>query len=123
MTDLTKLQALYDAIPTFACKEGCSDCCGPVPMAKAEWQRIKLEPRLKGLGCTSCAYLIEGGCSIYGKRPYLCRLFGASLEAKMRCPHGCGPDKPLTQKQTDILTKRYMKIIGASPAALTVDLN
>jgi uncharacterized protein len=122
MSDHKKLAALYSAIPSFACKEGCHDCCGPVPVSKGEWQRIKLEPRLKGLGCVSCAYLNDG-CSIYENRPYLCRLFGATVEAKMRCPHGCGPEKPLTQKQTDILTKRYMKLMGASPAALTADLN
>lgn len=115
-----KLDKLYKAIPAFTCKPGCNDCCGPVPMAKEEWQAIKMVKRSDN-GCIDCAYVVDGACGVYADRPFLCRLFGASLEPKMVCPHGCGPAKPLTVKQTAILTQKYMKLIGVEPAAYTVD--
>lgn len=122
MKSNAKLQALYAAIPAFDCKPGCSDCCGPVPMAKPEWQAVKMAKRAAGADCLSCVYLVDGKCSVYADRPYMCRLFGATVEAKLACPHGCGPDKPLNAKQTAILTKRYMAIVGDAPAAFTCDL-
>ena len=41
----------------------------------------------------------------------------------MQCPHGRGPAKRLTVKQTEILRVRYMKLVGKSPAAYTADLS
>jgi hypothetical protein len=57
---------------------------------------------------TSCPYLVPGkGCSEYDRRPYVCRLFGASKSRYMRCPHGCQAEKPLSPQATAALTKRY----------------
>lgn len=117
MTDATELKALYDAIPGFQCRPGCSDCCGPVPFAPVEWKRIKLAKT--GIACDSCLYLVDSKCSIYRDRPFLCRLFGATEDAKMACPHGCGPEHPLNQRQTDILMSRYLKLVGNGTAYLT----
>lgn len=122
MSASSKLAELYRAIPSFDCKPGCSDCCGPVPMAKPEWQAIKLAKRAAGQDCLTCAYLVDGACSVYQDRPFLCRLFGATTDAKMACPHGCGPANPLSQKQASILTGRYAKLMGTSPAGFAVDL-
>jgi Fe-S-cluster containining protein len=122
MSDKTKLQALYDAIPAFECRPNCGDCCGPVPMAKAEWEPIKQVQRHTKPDCMTCMYLVDSKCSVYEHRPFLCRIYGASWEAKLLCPHGCGPDKPLTKQQTTILMLRYTKIMGKEPTAWTVDI-
>ncbi len=121
MSSKSKLEALYAAIPTFECKPGCSDCCGPVPFAKAEWEPVKLVTRIAG-SCLDCSYSVGGKCSIYEHRPFMCRLFGATTEPKLQCPHGCAPAKPLTGKQAQILTARYAKIIGVSPVSYSVDI-
>jgi Fe-S-cluster containining protein len=123
MSKDSKLRALYAAIPSFTCKPGCSDCCGVVPLAKPEWQAIKLAPRADhGSNCMTCDYLIDNKCSVYADRPFLCRLFGATTSAKMRCPHGCGPDKPLSAAQADSLNAKYMKLMNGAPAAFTADI-
>jgi len=31
-----ELKRLYSRIPTFKCVEGCTDCCGPVPVSREE---------------------------------------------------------------------------------------
>lgn len=118
MSTQSKLQALYDAIPTFACKPGCSDCCGPVPVSKAEWQALKLAPRTH-TNCVDCEYLIDSKCSAYTNRPFMCRIFGATTERALSCPHGCGPDKPLTAKQANMLTIKYIRLTGG-PVAFTI---
>jgi hypothetical protein len=120
MTVSSKLQALYQAIPTFTCRPGCNDCCGPVPFAKEEWKEVKIK-RQGQPNCITCAYSENGGCSIYEARPFMCRLFGASEVPSLVCEHGCGPEKPLSVKQTQILTDRYRKIAGDTPAGWNVD--
>ena len=37
---------------------------------------------------------------IYENRPLVCRLFGASEQPIMRCPHGAKADNPLTSQET-----------------------
>ena len=36
---LAKIDALFGTIPTFQCKEGCYDCCGPVELSRLEYMR------------------------------------------------------------------------------------
>jgi hypothetical protein len=59
---------------------------------------------------------------VYDKRPFLCRLFGATADAAMRCPHGLGPEKPLSEFQTKLLLGRYLKLVGVAPAGYTADI-
>ncbi len=117
------LKKLYAQIPAFECKPGCHDCCGPVPIAKAEWKAIKMHPRHVMGSCLDCSYQVDDSCSIYKDRPFLCRLFGATNAAKMKCPHGCGPEVPLSERQADMLTKKYLSIMGMQPAAMTTDID
>lgn len=123
MSAASKLDDLYRQIPSFDCKPGCSDCCGPVPLAKVEWQRVKLAKRNVGIDCLTCDYLVDGKCSVYADRPFLCRLFGATADAKLACHHGCGPAKPLTIKQANTLTAKYMRLMDGPPAALTASFD
>jgi uncharacterized protein len=134
------LRKLYDQIPTFKCLAGCSDCCGPVVGTEQEreqapflhsWddtqslidvlqkggasQELAAGPLLANImnGCNGCPYVVEngGGCAIYSDRPFLCRLFGASEEKWMTCPHGCGPEKKLSVEQTRKLYHQYLKLM------------
>ena len=108
MTSGNKLDKLYAKIPTFTCKEGCIDCCGPVPRCKSEEDRILFKMQQIGL---ACPYAVNGKCVIYEKRPFMCRLFGAVASGSLKCPHGCGPENPLSEEEAFELTREYSKIV------------
>lgn len=124
-----KLQELYEKIPTFECKPGCVDCCGPVPLSKVEAaligtdrnmtsdkvQPIKTKAELEAIQndpdyvCPTCDYAEEGvGCTIYDKRPLTCRLYGTF--ERLACPHGYKPETMLTDEQEMSIIKKYRKI-------------
>lgn len=109
---------LYNQIPSFSCKPGCTDCCGPVPFAKKELDAIPknkrsgFRPAVEIADSASCKFVCNGGCGIYEQRPFICRLFGATDDPRLRCPHGAGPAQPLTSKKADELTRSYMKTLG-----------
>lgn len=106
-----KLAAIYAQIPDVKCKGKCQQCCGPIGMSHAEFERIRerVGERLRAFGFGSlgvgvcsksltCEFLTEKGrCGIYDLRPVICRIWGATKE--MRCPHGCRPKKWLTKPE------------------------
>lgn len=106
-----KLRELYARIPPFICKPGCTACCGPVVMSRLEADRLPQKfatpPALK------CQFAEGGHCSVYSKRPLICRLFGASDH--IPCPYGCGPSKRLTAEQSHTLMAEYIEIVGPRP--------
>lgn len=113
-----RLDALYAAIPTFECIPGCTDCCGPVPTTATERRNApKLLPldamvtRMVSTGCADCPYSLAHRCAIYEGRPFMCRIFGAVDDPRLACPHGRGPEKPLTIHQGHELTDRYLRLI------------
>lgn len=101
-------------IPSFTCKPGCHACCGPVPFSTAERDRVaairpmeQWEPFVDGswipaaaLQTMSCPFLTKDGCGIYELRPTICRLFGAVDHPRLTCPHGCGPERKLSERQS-----------------------
>lgn len=108
MTIAERLAALYAKVPTFKCKEGCTDCCGPVPFIKAEWDKVDVKKDLKP-GCLDCPYAkADGGCEIYEHRPFMCRLFGTVED--LACPHGCAPEKLFTKAEGNALVDEYIRI-------------
>jgi Fe-S-cluster containining protein len=52
-----------------------------------------------------CRFLLAGRCSIYSMRPAICRLFGAVDHPMLRCPHGCRPEKYLTDAESRAILK------------------
>jgi Fe-S-cluster containining protein len=48
-------------------------------------------------GYRVCPLLKAGRCSVYAIRPMICRLYGVTDE--MPCPHGCTPERMLTEHQ------------------------
>lgn len=92
------------------CKEGCSDCCGPVPFSDKEWEKVKNRPR-RGDNSLKCQFLIDNKCSIYEDRPYICRIFATTKGVKeLECPHGCKPFFPLPAERSEELTLNYMQL-------------
>jgi len=120
------LKEIYQQVPSFNCKEGCSDCCGLVPFNRWEISLLSDEHKevmlvfadmatsLLSRGIVSACPLIGRGklCSIYENRPFLCRLFGTiDQEAnQLRCPHGCGPLVPLTENKANELMEYYLQL-------------
>lgn len=102
-------QQLYDKIPSFKCKPGCTDCCGPVPFSKWEWDRVsdKRHATPEHIKTLTCPYAVNGRCEIYEQRPLICRLFGAVDAPLMTCPHGCGPVGKLTDEQAREMMRIY----------------
>ena len=102
------LQKLIDKVPSFTCKEGCSDCCGLVLFSHEEFKKIHGE-RIKQPAEGDCHYLRGHTCSIYANRPFMCRVFGITdnKDHLMCCPHGCHPDPPWSAEETEKLLIDY----------------
>jgi hypothetical protein len=107
MSITRKLNHLYTQIPAFECKPGCTDCCGPVPFSRTEWQIIT--DKRKGTSI-DCPYSMTGKCDIYAQRPFMCRIFGTSDDPRLKCPHGCKPLTPLSSDEAKILTDQYLNL-------------
>lgn len=99
---------IYSQVPRIACKGLCQACCGPIEADPPEKTHFtaktgKVIPnKLEVLNSDSltCPLLnVVGQCSVYQHRPLICRLWGVVDDERMRCPHGCVPDRYLTQKQ------------------------
>ena len=108
MNALKQIKALYQQIPKFKCKPGCTDCCGPIPFAKSEWDNIKDKRCASSL---TCPYAVAGQCEIYEDRPFICRLYGATSDPDLRCSHGCAPAIPLTKAKAAELMGRYVRLM------------
>jgi hypothetical protein len=102
---LAKIDELLSALPTFRCKEGCFDCCGPVVISRLEYMRCieasgrsakdirrQMQDNLKR-GVYTCPLLDAETkrCTVYVVRPAICRLFGV-VRGELVCPHGYGPE-------------------------------
>lgn len=107
-----KLDAIYARLPRMQCRGLCGDeVCGPVPMALLEAERLRrtaheaprTTPRM-------CVYLRDGRCRVYAVRPLICRVFG--LVKRMSCPHGCVPDRWLSDYEFLELAQAIERIGG-----------
>jgi len=107
MSIIRKLKQIYAQIPAIECKPGCTDCCGPVPFSKTEWQLI---PEIRKGVSINCPYSISGKCDIYDQRPFMCRIFGTADDPHLKCPHGCKPVKPLSKAGATEVTNQYLDL-------------
>lgn len=103
---LARIDALLKDIPSFDCKPGCADCCGPIEMSRLEYHRcVKASGKtMQALKETMQRNLKRGDyrcvllnpktnqCTVYTARPAICRLFGVVNVAALHCPHGCAPE-------------------------------
>jgi hypothetical protein len=114
------LTRLYAVIPAMDCLPGCTACCGHTAWSRFEWYSLAPEVRANfNFFRMGCDFVKNGKCSVYAKRPFMCRIFG-TVEQSMqpwgqiknavgRCPHGVAPEKRLTAAQAKKLTLIYYK--------------
>lgn len=80
------------------CRERCKNiCCSYVPIENEIIDKVippgpcVKAPIFDGYTICQkgdrCAYLVEGKCIIYDKRPEVCRLFGNEQHKNLRCPY------------------------------------
>lgn len=116
------LEAIYAKVPEIGCKGLCTDACGPVDGGVRELVRmaragVKLPPReqaVRKMASTpenyECPALVDGRCSTYDARPFICRAWGASED--LPCPYGCRPapgERLLTSAETLALLDAAVK--------------
>ena len=127
---LKSLQDVYDAVPRIDCKGLCHGACGPVPATRREIETINAASLIP-FGTRAdgyCSMLAGGRCSVYAQRPLLCRLWG--VLKKMRCPHGCEPERWLSDAQSTELLEAAarlgggydLELLGAMLAQVTEEL-
>jgi len=106
--DLT-LSKLRTQIPSFTCKSGCHDCCGPVTASSEEMARMPVKSAREhetALAEFSCPHLGEHGCEAYDERPLICRLFGTT--PRLPCPNGNRPER-MIKPEVELQILRFME--------------
>ena len=87
-----KIRFFRERIPSFECKPGCHDCCGPVTASSVEMASLPVKSDAEheaALAHYSCPHLGDTGCQVYAERPLICRLFGTT--PRLPCPNGMRP--------------------------------
>lgn len=86
---LDKINAAVE-ITQYSCPQKCCKCCGPVNMSRTEAIELGLD-RLYTLGKgpyeDTCEFVDEatGTCSVYSKRPFICRFFNCTWAGVFKC--------------------------------------
>lgn len=126
------LEGLYRLVPDIpGCKGLCHNSCTSIEMSARERDRlaengIVLTPhdvaqrKLTETGTPHrCEALdADNRCTIYDKRPMICRLFGTTQVhvgegfGFLNCEFGCAPERPLTENEALELLDGSMKIGG-----------
>ena len=107
---LRRIDETLAALPKLNCQRKCQECCGPILMTRLEWKRI-----CNHVGHTpapradlTCPMLKDGLCSVYAIRPAICHLWG--LVQRMACPHGCQPDRWLSDEEAYLVLNAVEKL-------------
>jgi Fe-S-cluster containining protein len=119
MTDerLTALLDIYRRIPRVACRRRCQQACGAVfddgAVSQQEADRVFAFPGYRPPVERTCGYLdARGLCSIYDRRPLICRLWGTVDMGTMRCSEGCEPERWLTDEEARAMVDEAKAIGG-----------
>lgn len=96
-----EISELYKQIPSSVCRSGCSECCtNMIQLSPSE------ERRIGGYEWNGkCSHLIDGKCSVYKDRPFVCRIYGTN--ELMRCD-GCKSGKYLSEGEVTELIHKYV---------------
>lgn len=96
-------EELYKKIPSSKCKDGCFECCINMIQFHPDEEKNMGGYDYKG----QCPHLVNEKCDIYEKRPFVCRIYGASEILSCK---DCTPQKRLTKKETLLLFREYAKL-------------
>ena len=116
---MTSLDTIYARVPRIRCKGKCQQACGPIAMTAAEFSRLAAAAgREPSCGPDLACSLLDarGRCSGYEARPLICRLWG--VVKRMRCPHGCEPERWLSEDEAAELLRQANEVGG--PTRLTI---
>jgi len=102
-SDYGKISELYKEIPRSVCKKDCVKCCSNM---------IQFTPsECDAMGGYEydgfCSHVKNGKCSIYERRPFVCRIYGTS--EMLRC-NDCTPERFLSEEETVDIVHRYTQI-------------
>lgn len=106
---MSAIDDIYKVIPEGYCKGLCHGSCGPVAYSEAEANRMLSEgisPPVADEKTLTCDKLKNGRCTIYQSRPYVCRVYGATVG--LMCIHGCKPDRIISLQES----RKHMEALG-----------
>lgn len=95
-----QIKELYEKISASICKSGCSKCCRDIIQFSPSEEKSMGGYEWNG----QCSHLFHGRCTIYNKRPFLCRIFGTS--ELLQCEN-CKPEKYLSEEETVKILHAY----------------
>jgi len=122
MQKTEKLKRVYDKIPKMNCQRKCQEACGPIAMSQLEYKILCQRSGKKKLvtdDSMTCPLLNNGACTAYHDRPLICRLWGVVDNPKMKCPHGCVPERWLSDQEAGRLMDEVRKISGGELQIVT----
>lgn len=106
-------------LPEPKCPPGCSDCCGPVVCAPAEYDEVlqyAFDTQVKPIdnGKTICPWVKDNRCQVYPVRPICCRICG-HVRMMTECEHGVlvtkGVEAKIKKELRDYFTMDYMRML------------
>lgn len=118
-----QLAEIYAKIPSIECKGLCQESCGIIPVHRPELKRIRKKTdvdldahtvKLDGITAIfnsttdTCPLLVDGRCSVYDVRPFICRVFG--VVEGMTCRHGCKPERYLSRDEVGQMVGQLKKL-------------
>jgi Fe-S-cluster containining protein len=109
---LRELDAFYARLPQIVCKGKCVQACGAIALTRFEADRIRLKMhrKIRFSSDVVCSFLEDGRCSVYSLRPFICRLFGLTMN--LSCPHGCEPERWIGLREQTALLRELSDILG-----------
>ena len=114
------VKKVWAKVPLIQCRGLCSSSCGPILMSQAEYDLLRKRghPFQPVKGCMNCPLLKEERCSAYSIRPLICRLWGVVDKPAMKCPHGCVPERYLSDLEGTALLTEMEQAGGSVPDGL-----
>lgn len=96
-------EEIYAKLPQTRCSSSCCKCCSDIIQFSRSEEAAMGGYKWDG----KCSHLVEGKCAVYENRPFVCRLFGASV--LLKCD-GCICDEPLGEDETRALIHEYIRM-------------
>ena len=94
-------EEIYAKLPQTRCSDSCYKCCLDI----VQFSRSEEKAMGGYVWNGKCSHLVDGKCSVYENRPFVCRIFGASVMFKC---DDCICDEPLGEDETRKLVHEYI---------------